>query len=191
MLLKEILFDANLLVPNSINDEIKVGWLNQIQRQLYRDFSFPDTSFAFLAEQGVNLYPIPENCSRERITALTIGEEEYKYVTVDDTAKQNSWSIVDNMLWIYPTPQTSSQAYLNYRPRPDDMRLDMQDVEPQFPVDFHEILVFGIAARIARAGQDATKAAEMNEQFMVLHDKAMKDLKPSRQKGVRQSRAWR
>lgn len=191
MLLNEILLDANLLVPNSINDALKVGWLNQIQRQLYRDFSFPDTSHAFLAETDVSLYAIPDNCSRERITSVIVGDDTYDYVTVDEDVTGRSWTMIENNLWIHPTPIAPMQAFLNYRPRPDDMRVEMQDVEPQFPADFHEILVFGIATRIARASQDSNKAAEMDMQFQVLHDKAKKALRPSRQKNVRMSRTWR
>jgi hypothetical protein len=191
MKLHEILEESNILVPNSLSDKKKVEWLNTVQRQSYRDFGFPDTSHSFQVNPGVSLYVIPDNCSRERITNLIVGEREYSYQTVDEDAKDYAWTIVDEMLWIYPTPNNSEYAYLNYRPRPDDMREEMQEIEPQFPVDFHELLVFGIAARIARASQDSAKAAEMELQYEILHEKAKKSLRPSRQKTTRQSRSWR
>ena len=58
MKLKDILLDVNLMIPNSISDEIKVRWLNETQRQLYRDFGFPDTSYAFAQQPDVDIYPL-------------------------------------------------------------------------------------------------------------------------------------
>jgi hypothetical protein len=191
MKLHEILENVDMLVYNSISAKKKVEWLNQVQRQSYRDFGFPDVSYAFISEPGINFYQLPDNCSRERITSVIVDENEYTYHSVDDDVNSNAWSIVEERLWIYPTPTGSVTMFLNYRPRPDDMQVNMMDVEPKFPVDFQEILVYGIAARVARASQDAAKAAEMEMQYEILHDKAKKALRPARQKTVKQTRNWR
>lgn len=191
MLLKEILLDANLLVPNSINDETKVRWLNEIQGQLYRDFPFPDTSFSFTAEPGFNLYLIPVDCSRERITSVIVGNDIYDYRTVDQEETQHCWTIIDNHLFIHPAPNQNTTAFLNYRPAPKEMLIAMQDIEPTYPSDFHEVLVYGIAARIARSLQDTNRALELKAYSDELHDKAQKDMRPSRNKVVQMNRSWR
>ena len=191
MLLKEILLDANLLVPNSINDEIKVRWLNEIQGQLYRDFPFNDTSFRFTAEPGFNLYTIPEDCSRERITSVIVGDNLYEYRTIDQEVTDYCWVMSDENLFIHPTPSQNTSAYLNYRPGPKEMLTTMQDVEPDYPSDFHEVLVYGIAARIARSLQDTNRAVELKSYSDELHDKAQKDMRPSRNKTVQMNRMWR
>lgn len=190
MKLHEILLDANLLVPNSINDETKVRWLNQDQRQLYRDFGFPDISEPFTAEIDVQLYILPENCSRERITSVIVNGEEYAYVTLEDDLNGNSWTIIEEKLWIHPAPKQDSPAYLNYRPRPSDMRVDMQEEEPDFPSDFHEILVLGIGIRLARAQADTNKAMELKLAKDSLVMEAIRQLKPARQRKVRMTRRW-
>lgn len=191
MLLKEILLDANLLVPNSINDETKVRWLNEIQGQLYRDFSFNDTSFRFTAEPGFNLYAIPEDCSRERITSVIVGDNTYEYRTIDQEVTEYCWVMSDENLFIHPAPLQNTSAYLNYRPGPKEMTIDMQEVEPTYPNNFHEVLVYGIAARIARSLQDANRAIELKAYADELHDKAQKDMRPSRNKVVQMNRTWR
>lgn len=191
MKLSEILLDANLLVPNALNDEIKVRWLNQDQRQLYRDFGFPDVSHDFLTEPGVNLYFLPDDCSRERITSVIVNDMDYQYVTVDDELKERCWSIIEEKLWIYPIPSVEQQAYFNYRPRPSDMRIDMQDEEPTFPEDFHELLVLGIGIRIARSTQNVNKSMELQADFDRLLLNAKRSLRPSRAKKVRVTKSWR
>lgn len=191
MLLKEILLDANLLVPNSINDALKVNWLNQIQGQLYRDFAFPNTSKAFTAEGGINLYTLPTDCSRERITSVIVGENDYEYRTVDQDITEHCWTIIDGNLFIQPTPTQDVTAFLNYRPSPQEMRIDMQDETPDFPEDFHEVLVYGIGVRIARAQQQHDLANQLKATYEELREAAQRELRPARNKKVQMNRTWR
>ncbi len=191
MLLKEILLDANLLVPNSVSDELKVGWLNTVQRQLYRDFTFPNTSRDFPLVQGMNLYALPADCSRERITSIIVDEVYYEYRTLDQDVAAHCWTIVDGKLLLYPTPTSDGVAYLNYRPAPRDMTIAMQDEKPDFPEDFHEVLVYGIAIRIARAQQNGNLAMELKANFDELSRSAERELRPMRSKTVHMNRTWR
>jgi hypothetical protein len=191
MLLKEILLDANLLVPNSINDAIKVRWVNQIQSQLYRDFAYPNTSHSFTAEMGLSLYPLPSDCSRERITSVIVGEDIYDYRTVDQDITEHCWTLIDGFLFIHPVPIQNTQAFLNYRPGPQKLRIDMQEVEPEYPKDFHEVLVYGVASRIARSLQDTNRSMELKMIADELHEKAQRELRPARNKTVQINRTWR
>ncbi len=191
MLLKEILLDANLLVPNSISENDKVRWLNELQGQLYRDFAFPNVSSTFTAEAGINLYTLPEDCSRERITSVIVGENSYEYRTVDQDITDYCWTIIEEKLFIHPSPKQNEVAFLNYRPRPKVMDISMQEEKPDFPEDFHEVLVYGIAVRIARSQQDTNRAVELKVTFDELHEKAQRELRPSRNKKVQMNRTWR
>ncbi len=192
MLLKEILLDANLLVPNTLSDEYKVRWLNEIQGQLYRDFTFPDISLAFTTEAGKNFYVLPTDCSRERITSVIVDETHYEYRTIDQNITEYCWTIMDDRdLFLYPAPTQNVTAFLNYRPRPQNMSIDMQEEKPDFAEDFHEVLVYGIAVRIARALQNTNRAIELKATFDELHEKAQQNLRPSRNKKVQMNRTWR
>lgn len=191
MILSEILGDVNLLVPNSINEPAKVRWLNQIQRQMYRDYAFPDTSHTFYTEPERSLYVVPDNCERDRITSVVVGNEEYLYRSIDQDVSGHCFSIIEDKLWIYPTPNREVDAYLNYRPRPRDMRVEMQTAKPDFPEDFHELLILGVAVRVARAVQNYKLASELEGSFAVMEMEAKKKLRPARQKKVQINKSWR
>lgn len=191
MLLKEILLDANLLVPNSLSDEIKVRWLNEMQAQLYRDFAYPNTSKVLNIESGVNLYPLPWDCSRERITSVIIGDYNYEYRTLDQDVTDHCWTIINGLLFIHPVPSQQKQGFLNYRPGPMPMRIDMQEEEPQYPKDFHQVLVYGIASQIARSQQNMERSLELKAYGDELHEKAQKELRAARNKTVQINRTWR
>lgn len=191
MILSEILSDVDLLVPNSINDMTKVRWLNQIQRQMYRDYAFPDTSHAFYTEPGRSLYVVPDNCERDRITGVVVGNDVYEYRSIDQDAAGYCFSIIEDKLWINPTPNREIESYLNYRPRPRDMRVEMQDAKPDFPEDFHELFVLGVGVRVARAVQNYKLASELEGSFTMLEIEAKRKLRPDRQKKVQINRGWR
>lgn len=191
MKLKEILFDVNLMIPNSISDEIKVRWLNETQRQLYRDFGFPDTSYGFAQQPNVDIYPLPDNCSRERISSVTVDDSEYDYVSVDEDLKYRCWTIIDDNIWFYPVPVQEKQVFIVYKPEPREMRLDMQEEEPEFPKDFHEILTYGIAFRVARSLQLLDVSGQLQQQMYALQEEAKKKLRPNNRKKVVQTRIWR
>lgn len=189
--LKEILLDVNLIIPNSISDEIKVRWLNETQRQMYRDFGFPDTSFAFEQQPNVELYPLPENCSRERIISVSVDGMEYEYVSMTEDVRDRCWTIIDENIWFYPLPTVAKQVYVVYKPAPRDMRLDMQEIEPDFPQDFHEILVYGIAYRVARSMQIIDLSERLQQQMYTLQEEAKRKLRPNNRKKVVMTRHWR
>lgn len=189
--IKDILLDVNLIIPNSISDEIKVRWLNETQQQMYRDFGFPDTSFAFTQQPNVELYPLPDNCSRERILNVTVDGAEYEYVSVTEDVRDQCWTIIDNNIWFYPLPVREKQVFIVYKLAPRDMRLDMQDEEPEFPRDFHEILVYGIAYRVARSMQMIDISDRLQQQMYTLQEEAKRKLRQSNRKKVVTTRAWR
>lgn len=191
MKLKEILLDVNLMIPNSISDEIKVRWLNETQRQLYRDFGFPDTSYAFAQHPNVDLYPLPDNCSRERILSVTVEDLEYEYVAMTEDVRDRCWTLIDNNIWFYPLPLQEKQVFIVYKPEPREMRLDMQEEEPEFPTDFHEILVYGVAFRVARSLQLIDVSGQMQQQMYTLQEEAKRKLRQSNRKKVVQTRFWR
>ncbi|MDC6267722.1 phage adaptor protein [Lysinibacillus fusiformis] len=191
MKLKDILLDVNLMIPNSISDEIKVRWLNETQRQLYRDFGFPDTSYAFAQQPNVDIYPLPDNCSRERIISVTVDDLEYDYVSMTEDVKGRCWTMIDDNIWFYPMPVKEKQVFIVYKPEPRDMRLDMQEEEPEFPKDFHEILTYGVAFRVARSLQLLDVSGQIQQQMYGLQEEAKKKLRPNNRKRVVQTRVWR
>jgi UDP-N-acetyl-D-mannosaminuronic acid transferase (WecB/TagA/CpsF family) len=75
MNLQEIIEDADLLVPNSFPITRKVRWVNQIQRQLYREV--PD-SFS----------SIPQDLRDDQMTAVPRFAQEYHELFVIGAAKR-------------------------------------------------------------------------------------------------------
>lgn len=117
MNVQEILEDADLLAPNSFPVSRKVGWVNQVQKQLYREIPAPFKS----------------------------------------------------------APQDIQEGQLTYVPR--------------FPIEYHELFVFGIAKRMAERAQDFKLASELEARYQNLLREAIKYTAPKLTK-VTKTRGW-
>lgn len=96
MNVQEILGDSDLLAPNAFSSTQKIGWLNQVQKQLYKE-----------------------------------------------------------------VPACFSTA-------PQDVREGQFTFVPRFPLEYHELLVFGIAKRMAERVQNFDLAQQLEVRYQNL-----------------------
>lgn len=193
MILSEILEQIDILVPNSLPTSIKVAWINQVQRQMFRDYPLPDKIFAFTTEADTAGYSFPADCPIDRVQHLVIDEIEYPYVSISEPTNHHDryWTSVDGRLLIYPTPTEALTAVLFYRQRPADLSETSLTAEPDFPEDFHEMLVVGCAARVAKVSPETLPLVSMYEtDFLRLADRADRQITKYRPKSVRVVRTW-
>lgn len=197
MILSEILEQVDVLVPNSLPPHIKVGFLNQVQNQLYRDYPFSDVATNFNVLPGESFYPLPEDFVEDRSVNLVVNDRELPFVPLfspvgyEDT--QPYWSIVQGSLFINPVPMKAGTAYLYYGKSPK--QLDLTDIEaetiPDLHPDFHELYVLGCCARVARASPETIPLVSMYEsEFLRLAEKADLKLTKKRQQTVMTVRCW-
>lgn len=117
MNIQELLEDADLLVSNSFSTQRKVGWMNQVQRQLYKEMP------------------------------------------------------------------------ISFSGSPPDIREDQLTYVPRFPQDYHELLSFGVAKRMAERVQDFKIAGELEVRYQALLKDAIKFTTP-KIKSVTRTRQW-
>lgn len=173
--LQEILDDIDSWVPgNEVTTAKKVKWLNNIQRQLFRDFNLPDAVDKFTTVAGVAVYPLPDLCAEDRITEITVGGTEYDYQTLDEEAKDKFWAVVQGQLMIYPTPESAVDVFIYHRPRPNQLSESSLSAVPTFPEDYHDLLMFTCAERVAAAHRDFELASLMADKAKELRTDANK-----------------
>lgn len=167
MTLQEILEDADSIAPNAYTNAQKVRWLNQIQRQLFRHYPLPEQLFELQIVPDVQFYPLPENCPEDRITSIVIDNQEYRFAVNDQPAPGRFWTMVAGQIFIHPKPTVEMTGIITCEPRYVALSESNLNAVPQFPEDFHELLVNGLAQRIAKRRKDAILAnnaqADYNE----------------------------
>lgn len=194
MNLQEILTTVDTMVPNTLPPGIKIQWINHIQNQLFRDYPVPEAIYPFRTQLGKQFYTLPEDCAEDRIKELVIGKETYPYVeqgAETNYPPERFCSIVTGTLFVHPKPDRAESAFLSYKPRPVQMTADKLEAVPSFPKDYHELLVWGCASRVAKTNPEQLNLANVFDMdFQRLAAKADKDLRKKKQKQVTVSRAW-
>lgn len=190
MKLKDILTEVDLLVDNALSLEQKIGFINQIQRQLYRDYPLPAVTYLFYTIRDQTLYDLPEDCKEDRIIALFVDSQEYEYKTQTDFNHYKSFTVLNGMLFIQPTPKLSAEAYLNYYASPTDLTITDMENEPKFPDDYHEILVLGCAKKVALIAKEYKVAEQLEIRYQTLAREADVKLSQPKLRRVRVMRGW-
>jgi hypothetical protein len=185
MTLQEILEDVDGRVANVISTSQKVKWINQIQRQLFRDYPLPEGVRWFLTVPGLAFYELPEDCVEGRITHVVVGQKEYPYRESYEPSTQKFWNIVSGTLFLNPVPDDQYDVFVYYRRRPKDLSESDLNSVPNLPEDYHELLVLGCAKRVAQAQRDVELANNFEMDFRELVARAAKDLKKQRVERIR------
>lgn len=187
MKLSEIVEDADLLVPNAFTREQKIRMANQAQRQLFRDYPLNSTVFTFSVKAGVDTYSIPANCLQENIADVLVNGQNYPFTT---PGSSKGYQIVNDKLILAPSPYQDMTGKIYYKAALPDLTVNEWNDTPDFPEDYHELLVLGIANRIAERTQDYKQAAELDGRFRRLAIEALTKMTKPKAKRTRISRGW-
>lgn len=195
MLLSEILQEVSVMAPSDIPLNMQISWINQIQRELFRDYPLPEAAFTLTINPGEQFFALPDNCPEDRILSLVIDDKEIPFIEqfseVEAGSRECFYSIALGELFIYPEPKHAATGVLYYRPRPRDLTVIDMSAAPDFPEDFHGLLAIGCAARIAAITPNLVNVyGALQGQYMALKEKADLMLTKRRQKRVYVARNW-
>lgn len=165
MKLQDILDDIDSEVPNTFTTKQKLRWINDVQRRLYRRFTLPDRVDRFQTTAGVAFYPLPENCPQDRITAITVGNIPYRYKGGGERATCQFYTFVQGQIMLYPTPDAMADGLIYFAPSPKDLDENVLTDIPEFPEDYHRLLVLGAAIECAKRLPDVTMANNLTTDY--------------------------
>lgn len=193
MQLYDILQDVDLYVENAIPEENKIRWLNQVQRQLFREYPLPDQTADIPLVPGTATYDLPADCPEDRIRTVTINGNEIVYAPFRENPKYGTyWTAKEGKITIGPTPtQNDKTLEIYYLPRPAELTSDNLSAIPDFPEDYHEVLSLGCAARVARAEGQYDAANALEKQSQALAFEAATRVKRYTGEKVYVARMWR
>ena len=190
MTLEELLQDVDLLVPNSIALDVKVRFMNQVQNQLFRDYDVAKSTYLFSITPGIELYPLPEDCPEDMVRAVVVDGVSYDLANTEDEIVNGTYFIYSGLLTIVPSPEKEGTAMIYYLKRPKKINEAVLDREPDFPKDYHELLSYGCAIRVARIEQNYDQLAILESEFQRMRHEADVNLTGAKQQNVTITRSF-
>lgn len=189
MNLQKIFAKVRLLIHTDLTDEQLCDELNEISKQLFRDFPLPDATYKF-ETTDVPYYDYPVDCAEDRIRVVIIDDIEYEKLSPEIQSVSGPFcTVLMNKLFI--SPNTSGRdAYLYYLPRHVDMSFSNLQAVPTFPEDYHDRLVYGLAKFAAVIQRDIDLVNNFQSECDEIEKRAKKGLKKMGLKRVKETTIW-
>lgn len=162
MKVSDVIFDVDILLENKLQLGVKLRWLNQIRRQLYRELPFDESVYAFETVAGDEFLDLPADCPQDTITHIVIGGVPYpKKQRIDRNLPAHYWLVVAGGCQIHPNPQKVEEGFVYYKATPPDLTEDDLEEEMDFSSDYHDgVFVSGLAVKVAKATKEMKVARE-------------------------------
>lgn len=196
MQLSEMLDTVDTMMTNSFSNKFKIGIINRLRTELYRDYPLPDTAYPFITDGNTQKFKLPEDCVEDRIMRVVIGGVPLGYLPFANDqvgTDREFWTVISGEFVFNPVGWSGENGFIYYRPKPISMTEDDLEKEVDFPADFHDVLLYGLAKAIALAlpEPNMTKASAFDAEYTRLAEKADAVLRKPRQNKVILTRPWR
>ncbi|MGG3454249.1 hypothetical protein [Paenibacillus rhizolycopersici] len=164
----EIMTDINLRYRNTFTNAQKLVWLNEELRDLFDVMEIDSPPYAFTTVGEENIYPFPEDFDYTKIKVVNMQinssspdptYRELPFKRNDDNvfASGGPWyTIVSNTMYIeYPGGVPDGMTvYIYCDADPTIVIESTMDLPCELPLEYQEILKFGVLKRIAGARKD-------------------------------------
>lgn len=176
---RQIITEADTLVPNAYEITDKIPWLNALNQEFFDVVKIPST-LLFASVAGQNIYTlIASNAATEttgtnrekNIDKVMVGNLKYLSLNYDDVQPGQNWFTFNGSsgrLTLSPAPSRSGLSGIVRRFESAATNFTVAGVEaqtPDAPIECHWIYVLGLAEYIAKANEEDEKAANYGGQY--------------------------
>lgn len=183
MTLRQIVDEADINVPNVFTDAQKVQWLDQLQRQLYREFTLPEQVEQLETVTGVFFYSLPSYIIPNRIKSVVLTDadgdnpQKYDYAMGHETVRDYIYIVLETAtetkIGIHPRPTESGRLiFITFEDGPNTLSASDMTTVPRFFPDYHGLLVDGLSRTIAQKMNDVARANNYDANFQEALEKA-------------------
>lgn len=168
--LREIIDEADVLVPNGYLDADKLIWLNAINQEFFDVVKIP-YSEQFLSSAGLLYYTLLGNIKEKDIDKVMVGHLKYRSLRYEDVQPGQNWFTFDNTLKVLTLSAAPSRSditgILRFYQSPVKVfgSGNINTFTPDAPDEYHWIYVPGLAEYIAKANEEDEKAANYGGQY--------------------------
>jgi hypothetical protein len=170
--LQKIIDEAEILVPNSINLQQKIKFLNELNVYFFEVVKIPKIAY-FNTVANVSTVVIPGvQIALRNIDRVMVGTSIYKSLQLDDVPPGNYGFVFDEpgTLTLDPAPVSVVKGYVRYLQSATTTFSDtgtppLTGLFPEAPEAYHELFVLGLSEKIAKAQDDVAKANNYGGDF--------------------------
>lgn len=177
---KQILDDIKIRLPHEYSNESCFLWINETMKKIYKDMALEDC-YSFITSAGQNLYSLPENCSVDMITSVTIStkardgnnpydwggfEELRSYIPDESMTVPGFFDGTEGMIGLYPCPKDVRKVYIYYLKKPKMITDEKDYIE--LDDNFIDLIKYNVMSIIAMSGHNPD--IELANEYILLYN---------------------
>ena len=177
---KQILEDIQVRLPHEYTEDNLFVWINETMKKIYKDIAVEDC-YSFITAPGQNIYSLPENCSVDMITSVTISsnaisgenpdnwgifKELRSYIPDEKMTVAGYFDGTEGTIGLYPMPQDTRKVFIYYLKKPKmvtsiDDYLELDD-------NFIDLVKYNVMSIIAMSGYNPD--VELANEYILLYN---------------------
>lgn len=177
---KQILEDIQVRLPHEYTQESLFLWINETMKKIYKDMALQDC-YSFITSVGQNLYSLPENCSIDMITSVTMStkardgnnpydwgsfEELRSYIPDEEMTVSGYFDGTEGLLGLYPMPKDVRKVYVYYLKKPK--MITSLDDYIELDDNFIDLVKYNVMTIIAMSGHNPD--IELANEYILLYN---------------------
>ena len=177
---KQVLDDIEVRLPHEYTQDRLFLWINETMKKIYKDIAI-QTQYSFITSANKELYTLPEDCSIDMISSVTMsskardggnpydwGEfiEIHSYLPNEKMTKTGYYDGREGTIGIYPTPIDVRKIDVYYRKKP--RMITSLDDYIELDDDYIDLVKYNVMSIIAMAGHNPD--IELSNEYILLYN---------------------
>ena len=176
----QVLDDIQTRLPHEYIDDTLFLWINETMKKIYKDLAMQD-QYSFTTTPKQHLYTLPENCSIDMISSVTMsmkardknnpydwGEFETikSYLPDERMTEKGYYDGRDGAIGIYPIPTDTRKVDIYYRKKPKMVtkREDFIELDD----NYIDLVKYNVMSIIAMSGHNPD--VEIANEYILLYN---------------------
>lgn len=177
---RQVLDDINIRLPHEYNEDSLFLWINETMKKIYKDLAIQE-QYSFTTRAGQELYVLPENCSIDMISNVTISskartpdnlydwgnfKELRSYLPEEKMTVSGYYDGREGAIGIYPVPQDTRKVDIYYLKKPQmvtklDDYIELDD-------NYIDLVKYNVMSIIAMSGHNPD--IELANEYILLYN---------------------
>ena len=177
---RQILEDIQVRLPHEYGEKSLFLWINETMKKIYKDLAIQN-QYSFITSEGKELYSLPDDCSIDMISSVTIStkdrnqnnlydwgnfEELKSYLPEENMAEKGYYDGREGAIGLYPCPSDIRKVDIYYWKKPT-MITNLDDFI-ELNDNYIDLVKYNVMSIIAMSGHNPD--IELANEYILLYN---------------------